>query len=739
MFYNKPVSPFQLVQHRVEEKRAKSTKFRGFYPVEWPRIVKFDEQVGTAKEAVAFDLEDYLEGRLAKEDKSAFGPAWDPQKYEWSGDQDGAFGGGGFFVEFSSDRDISKLMLQELKKDRWIDKQTRRVMCVVPYYNANFRLFALARLAFELDAGGGVSTRLELRSTRLELYETGLDALRVVLELVFVLALVAQGVAMIHAAYHAEGGVREYFGTSGLNCVDLARIIASFVCAGLYIRTLTHDLRTDQKDALAQDDGPRFGKTVEQSTTFLDLPSLVQREDDYYLATAVVTLLTVAVLFKYLMPFPRVRILVESVVYSLGELSIFLCLMVVVAAGYSVLGVILFGHVVEDYKSVARSFVSVCRFMFDVEAGRYDDLVDAAGIISTSLFYWTFLIVITVLFLNIALAIVIGAYEYVKRETDHLKHSEKLGVPLEILRYCLLWREPSLEEKNQSILCLVATRARLAFRRGRFLCCSCGHRPSCVCAEQRPSFFRSNFSMEKMLSGHVHHEKRPPIQTVDTMTTTHVLKLFEDVLGATPHEHGRELETSLNTRRKRKLEHKILAVAAANDKVLEMAADTKKSAHLLHDHDPFIDLDDESTSDSDTSDSETDGAERSSHSSHHHHHRHHHHEQRHRKLVLQDVPLVAKSFQRLLQVVVKDKQSPYSMAPRDVDMIADALFKRHCEVFHPPTTDATFQRQTVVALNDLAEVANDAKNKVDDLDAKVHAEALHAKLDTIIRSLPTRL
>ena len=679
MFYNKPISPFQLVQHRIKEEDATNSKFTGFYPVEWPRVIPFDEQVGTSKKAVAWSLEDSFEGRMAREDKKPFGPLWDQNKYEWSGDKDGAFGGGGYFVVFNSDRDISKLMLRELKKDRWIDKQTRRVMAIAPFFNGNYRLFALARLVFELDAGGGVSTRLELRSTRLELYRTPADVLRVILELLVFIAVVIQAVAMGRAFWRRG---RKYFLSSGLNCVDFARIIASFVSFGLYIRTLTHDLRANQRHELDQGDEPRFGKTTSQSSKFLDLPSLVQREDDYYLAASVTILLTVMVLFKYLMPFPRVRILVESIVFSFKELSIFLALILVVAGGYSVLGVILFGHVVDEFKSFPRAFVSICRFAFDVEAGRYDDLVDAAGIISTSLFYWTFLIVVTVLFLNIALAIVLQAYEHVKLVTDHLKASENLNLTSVLLRYCLLFREPSLAEQQVSFLTLLWNRLQFLF----------------AYAVRRKRNWRDSSTP----------------QYAEKVTDSDLLRLFRDVLGIRPHHHADDPRKG-----PKRLEAKITSVQLANEKILAM----RSSVDMNVDWDEFFkseqNFSDDSDSDSNDDDDDADGREKEAPprktdliKRHHHHHLH-----------LRDVPLVNRAFLKLLKLLVKDKRAPFTLSPSDVDGIANFVFERHAELFHPPDPDLAFKRETVGALNDLGAIV-DSKHL-----------ALHAKIDLILEKL----
>lgn len=129
-WYSKPVSAFELVQHRIQPIDAgrMNPRFRKFYPTVWPRVPFFSEQLGSQKQAIS--KSETGMARYVTEEKRSFGPPSDPHKYVWHADKDYEFGGGGYYVEFSTDRQLSQYMLDELKKDRWIDKQTRRVMAV---------------------------------------------------------------------------------------------------------------------------------------------------------------------------------------------------------------------------------------------------------------------------------------------------------------------------------------------------------------------------------------------------------------------------------------------------------------------------------------------------------------------------------------------------------------------------------------------------------------------------------
>ena len=68
-------------------------------------------------------------------DREPFGPAWDPVKYLWMRDHAGESGGGGFAVDFPRNRELALAKLREAEGDRWLDKQTRAVLCKFSLYN----------------------------------------------------------------------------------------------------------------------------------------------------------------------------------------------------------------------------------------------------------------------------------------------------------------------------------------------------------------------------------------------------------------------------------------------------------------------------------------------------------------------------------------------------------------------------------------------------------------------------
>ena len=151
--YNKPIAGFELVQHRVSPGVGcdLSPDFCNVYPTVW---VDLDSSTTTSDPSST--------------DDKPFGPAYDPHKYKWRPDNAGEYGGGGYMVDFPLDAEVAAYKVQELKHDRWIDKQTRKLQAVFTVYNGNLRLFAVSRLIVDFDSAGNVGTSISIGSLRLD-------------------------------------------------------------------------------------------------------------------------------------------------------------------------------------------------------------------------------------------------------------------------------------------------------------------------------------------------------------------------------------------------------------------------------------------------------------------------------------------------------------------------------------------------------------------------------------------
>mmetsp|Transcript_103971 Transcript_103971/g.299363 ORF Transcript_103971/g.299363 Transcript_103971/m.299363 type:complete len:539 (-) Transcript_103971:155-1771(-) len=186
------------------------------------------------------------------------------------------------------------------------------------------------------------------------------------------------------------------------------------------------------------------------ATHFVNYPELTALEDEYVLMQGIGVLLTVAGLFKYLVPFPKMGILVHTIANGGSDLFTFVALLVVLLLSYTIMGHLLFGHVMADYASCGQSLIAVAQLALG--ESNYYELEAASGPIAAGIYYWTFMLTITIVFVNMVLAILFSTYDTLQ---EAISQAEEIHLGGFMLRAVLLGREPSLYEQQLDIYAVV--------------------------------------------------------------------------------------------------------------------------------------------------------------------------------------------------------------------------------------------------------------------------------------------
>jgi hypothetical protein len=171
----------------------------------------------------------------------------------------------------------------------------------------------------------------------------------------------------------------------------------------------------------------------------------------------------------------RMGILTRTLSRSVVDLLHFGGLFFMIILMYAALGTILFGHQVADYIDLAASVQTLLRIVATGD-GYSDALVNASSHTIASIFFWSFVVVIFFILMNIFLAIVVDAFVEVKSET---KNDETVPADLffigqtvvgELLNGArsLFWRRvrPSLWQCEQAVQKTLRRRPR---RKGSFM------------------------------------------------------------------------------------------------------------------------------------------------------------------------------------------------------------------------------------------------------------------------------
>ncbi|XP_046658196.1 polycystin-2-like isoform X3 [Homalodisca vitripennis] len=117
----------------------------------------------------------------SKEDTVAFnkkvGTAWNYSSPEMTGMHTvigtiSTYTGGGFYEDCPTSSRQFKMLLKDLKENKWIDRATRAVFVDFTVYNANINLFCIIKMIFEIPPTGGVFPSITIHTMRLVDYGT---------------------------------------------------------------------------------------------------------------------------------------------------------------------------------------------------------------------------------------------------------------------------------------------------------------------------------------------------------------------------------------------------------------------------------------------------------------------------------------------------------------------------------------------------------------------------------------
>eukprot|EP00636_Phaeomonas_parva_P005670 CAMPEP_0118851046 /NCGR_PEP_ID=MMETSP1163-20130328/634_1 /TAXON_ID=124430 /ORGANISM="Phaeomonas parva, Strain CCMP2877" /LENGTH=892 /DNA_ID=CAMNT_0006783309 /DNA_START=309 /DNA_END=2988 /DNA_ORIENTATION=+ len=405
--YTKLAMDFQMVQHRVDvEELGEGDRFFPFVTKSWPAY-------GTATRSV-----------------KPFGPSHDPAKYTYEPDNVGEFGGGGFFMRFPRDQpDLAYETLRELKSDKWTDKQTRAVFIDFPVYNKNRKFFVVVAIKVDFDPSGTAHVQFDTESFRVEVFTEARDYVRVV----FLIATVGMALLQLKLHYNMaqEFQDKSAYLKAFWNKFDLVRLALFFVAVILYVWILRHPIYTEM---------------TLPPTKFYNFQELIVYKKVYVTIQAVDLLLTIICVFKYLSPFPRLGIFVHTFQRALSDLSRFICVVAILIFGFSVMGHILFGTRVEHFSTITGSFF----LSFNMMLGEnyFYSLADATTLFQAVLFFFPFIIIVTLILFEMITAILLATYDQLQ---EHFKTRDEVDVLGDVCKTLLLWRRPTIYEQTLPI------------------------------------------------------------------------------------------------------------------------------------------------------------------------------------------------------------------------------------------------------------------------------------------------
>eukprot|EP00282_Hemiselmis_andersenii_P014144 CAMPEP_0114133990 /NCGR_PEP_ID=MMETSP0043_2-20121206/13919_1 /TAXON_ID=464988 /ORGANISM="Hemiselmis andersenii, Strain CCMP644" /LENGTH=637 /DNA_ID=CAMNT_0001227601 /DNA_START=37 /DNA_END=1947 /DNA_ORIENTATION=- len=375
---------------------------------------------------------------LEFQDENDFGPplaVGGLPKYEYSNAEENnedsfsgrvaKYDGGGFVVLFQTDgsqesRDASVAKLAELRRDTWIDRQTRAIFIDMNLFNPVTNTLSIVRLLAELPAAGGVIPTLYMRHVGLGMMYLKY-ARNATLAAEVAMLILLLGFAISELARMRRLGLSAYFHTMwGL--FDFSTIVLYIVAYGFRWRAL---------------DMSQWKTFPPEQLTFTSYS---------YEASLVVTFRNVlgmcavfswARLFKSLKRTPFMEHVFRALFIAIPDLLYFCGCFICVLFGFALAHFLAFGDEIYECRTLPSCMLLLWRTFLG--QGDVVDLMIERNRVLGALFFIAWTSLSAIVLLNVFLGIIVDGYTRVANEYERISFGEYLqsGV-LRPLRHVLV-------------------------------------------------------------------------------------------------------------------------------------------------------------------------------------------------------------------------------------------------------------------------------------------------------------
>ncbi|KAJ9594676.1 hypothetical protein L9F63_014010 [Diploptera punctata] len=340
----------------------------------------------------------------AAEDKSPFGPGNSKAWTYSTQDQLGGFshwgelttyGGGGYYVDLSIDKDETTEIVQYLKENLWVTRGTRAIFFDFTVYNANINLFCIVKLLFEIPPTGGIIPSYSIKTVKLLRYVQPFDYFVLGCEYIFIIFILFYTIEEIWEIYE----LRFKYLYSMWNYMDLTILILAYVLISfsIYRHVIIKPMIVQRLN----------------DKTFANFEFIGFWQIQFNNAAAVMVFLVWVKLFKYVRFNKTMSQLSITLSRCARDIAGFAIMFFIIFFAFAQLGYLLFGTQVEDFRTFGTSIFTLLRTIlgdFDYAA------IEEANRVLGPIFFISYIFFVFFVLLNMFLAIINDTYSDVKSE-----------------------------------------------------------------------------------------------------------------------------------------------------------------------------------------------------------------------------------------------------------------------------------------------------------------------------------
>jgi len=322
----------------------------------------------------------------------------------------------GCFIEYidlgrrtAHDGATAKQLWSNLVQRGFIDKQTREMKIELCSFNSNYGLFAMQTFHYFIERGGRVVLNRELIPVTVAPFLTGSPRhiIRMVLELIFFVWVEGHTIGIIVHYIRIPCCTAQCLDvTSAVDLISAVLMHAVFVFWGYIIIAGAQFEPCDPDDLAA---------TIKQQTDLLFLGK-VQRMYNYL--NLIVMTLMIFNLFGAFRFHKRLAIVTTTLINSALDLVHVGIVFGTVVVIYSFAGYTLVGRQSEAFASFYDSLLTLSLIALG-EYGTYDDVRNIETTVGP-IFFFSYILLVSILIINIVLAIVVSAFEQTQADQTEL-------------------------------------------------------------------------------------------------------------------------------------------------------------------------------------------------------------------------------------------------------------------------------------------------------------------------------